>query len=326
VLPPRSALTLARHARSNPRIARDAACSEQPFRARLLLPCSPLALLKAGAQVLLQSQLLCPQAPAWLSDVAAFLTFLRTKPPRPARGPTMSSPSAFSRSRMAGAGAAAPRALRRLIVLLVLLCSSTAELACLEKDAVCDVLSDFYAATHGAGPWVHEWPTTPAAPASYCSFHGLVCRDGALTTLCVRPAASPSVYLSPSVYRPEWSHTWVVAHAALPVPPRRASSSLLLRLRVRARAHHLAPQATQQRQPGGHAARVVRPALLARGAQPDGELAHGHAASLILQHDQPDLRVRERGGAAHLHSTASHPPAEMWQITSCAALCRLSGP
>ena len=86
---------------------------------------------------------------------------------------------------------------RLLLVSLALLCCTVrTEFACLEGGATCDALADLYQATGGA-EWTSRsgWGEAAAGtPTSFCSFHGALCKNGTLVTLCVGPVPSPHVH------------------------------------------------------------------------------------------------------------------------------------
>jgi hypothetical protein len=69
--------------------------------------------------------------------------------------------------------------------------------SCTQQDAACGALGDFYYSTNGAG-WTTKtgWASASAGTSTdYCTFSGVTCNGGAVTSMCVSFIAAPSASL-----------------------------------------------------------------------------------------------------------------------------------
>jgi len=81
---------------------------------------------------------------------------------------------------------AAPRALQALRPQQVSPATSNATLACFPQDGVCSALSSLYNAAGLAPLNLTGWASAAnASNTSYCTFAGVNCTNGTLTSMCV---------------------------------------------------------------------------------------------------------------------------------------------
>ena len=75
--------------------------------------------------------------------------------------------------------------------------NTTRVFSCTQQDATCSALGDLYYATNGAGWTINTgWASASAGTSTdYCTFSGVTCNGGAVTSMCVSFIAAPSASL-----------------------------------------------------------------------------------------------------------------------------------